>query len=188
MVDGLVGELVDLLGGRSNFANGLWLPCAASVSVDLLTAATALYAAAALTEATISKQHACCPPFLCCSKESAHFMFYHMTDQATCLLTADGQLAVDFIGRCATPLKPRICPCPCSATALRLVPLHFTASALQPPALRLTQAPSCLPLPRIYCPLTTAPQLLSLPCHSPPSPSWPLLAGWNMSMRTCRRL
>ncbi len=26
-------------------------------------------------------------------------MHYHMTDQATCLLTADGQLAVDFIGR-----------------------------------------------------------------------------------------
>lgn len=32
-------------------------------------------------------------------RETQHFMHYHMTDQATCLLTADGQLAVDFIGR-----------------------------------------------------------------------------------------
>ena len=30
-------------------------------------------------------------------------MHYHMTDQATCLLTGDGQLAVDFIGRVGWP-------------------------------------------------------------------------------------
>ncbi|EFN51025.1 hypothetical protein CHLNCDRAFT_141499 [Chlorella variabilis] len=38
-------------------------------------------------------------PHCCPGKEKAHFMFYHITDQATCLLTAGGQLAVDFIGR-----------------------------------------------------------------------------------------
>ena len=31
-------------------------------------------------------------------------MHYHMTDQATCLLTAEGRLAVDFIGRVSTLL------------------------------------------------------------------------------------
>ncbi|KAI7838203.1 hypothetical protein COHA_007997 [Chlorella ohadii] len=38
-------------------------------------------------------------PHCCPGREGQHFMHYHMTDQATCLLTADGQLAVDFIGR-----------------------------------------------------------------------------------------
>ncbi|KAL4422191.1 hypothetical protein ABPG77_006432 [Micractinium sp. CCAP 211/92] len=39
-------------------------------------------------------QPGCCP-----GKEKDHFMFYHITDQATCLLNEGGGLVVDFIGR-----------------------------------------------------------------------------------------
>ncbi|KAL4431370.1 hypothetical protein ABPG75_006626 [Micractinium tetrahymenae] len=39
-------------------------------------------------------QPGCCP-----GREKDRFMFYHVTDQATCLVTEGGGLAVDFIGR-----------------------------------------------------------------------------------------
>ncbi|PSC74804.1 hypothetical protein C2E20_2398 [Micractinium conductrix] len=38
-------------------------------------------------------------PHCCPGKEEAHFMYYHITDQGTCLEAEGGGLAVDFIGR-----------------------------------------------------------------------------------------
>lgn len=56
----------------------------------------------------VTWKHFCVDPFalgvLCsinreCCKHSEGFMYHHVIDQGRCLLTASGQLAVDFIGR-----------------------------------------------------------------------------------------